>query len=106
METKFTKGKWVLVDDIENCNVLDIYNTDKSRVVSTCWVNDENEEEANANAKLIAAAPLLLDALTNILNIMNDSEGVAGYHLNGDIAKWAEFEEIASAEQAIKKATE
>ncbi len=43
-------------------------------------------------------------ALGGLLAIVNDSNGVDGYHLNGDIATWDEFEEeIEIAEAALKK---
>ena len=32
--------------------------------------------------------------LSDVNNIVYDSEGVAGYHNNGDVALWDEFEEI------------
>lgn len=43
----------------------------------------------------------LAEALEGILSIVSDSSGVAGYHLNGGIAKWGEFEEVAMAEEAL-----
>lgn len=48
----------------------------------------------------------LLAALENIIAITNDSQGVAGYHLNGDIAEWGSFQEIAEAEAVIAEAKE
>ncbi len=36
----------------------------------------------------------LKDALSGVLNITYDSTGVSGYHQNGDIASWGEFDEI------------
>lgn len=105
MEKKFSEGRWELDGDLIY-TILGEVICDIDPIGISKKVYTRSTEESIANAKLIAAAPLLLDALTNILNIMNDSEGVAGYHLNGDIAKWDEFEEIALAEEAIKKATE
>lgn len=61
-------------------------------------------EELNANARLIAAAPDLLAALEALMGIVSDSNGVAGYHRNGDIADWNEFDEINMAVAAIAKA--
>lgn len=43
----------------------------------------------------------LVEALEGFLAIASDSTGVAGYHLNGEIAKWCEFEEVAMAEEAL-----
>jgi len=31
-----------------------------------------------------------------LIDLQSDSEGVAGYHLNGDVAPWCEFEEIVN----------
>lgn len=47
----------------------------------------------------------LLAALQGMLNIVKDSRGVAGWHLNGDTAEWDEFDEVDAAETAIAKAT-
>jgi hypothetical protein len=75
------------------------------------------DEELEANCKLIAAAPELLDALINLLadveTLVSESTGVYGLHLNGDPAPWEELLEggrfewvttLASAHAAIAKA--
>ena len=46
----------------------------------------------------------LLEAVKGLLSITYDSDGVAGYHLNGDIADWNEFDEVNQAAEAIAKA--
>ena len=56
-------------------------------------------------AKLQQQNKELLDALVGLVAIAADSTGVAGYHLNGAIAEWGEFEEVAAAIKAIAKAT-
>ena len=43
----------------------------------------------------------LVEALEGLLSITDESLGVSGYHLNGDIAKWCEFEWVAMAEEAL-----
>lgn len=71
-----------------------------------------------ANARLIAAAPDLREALQGLLDdvigLMRESEGVAGLHLNGDVADWASLDEggrferlsnMSAARAAIAKAT-
>lgn len=45
----------------------------------------------------------LKNALKYILEIVNDSNGVDGYHLNGDVADWDEFVEIRNANQLISE---
>jgi hypothetical protein len=41
--------------------------------------------------QLVAHNTLLQGALYNIFGIIDDSTGVAGYHLNSDVARWEEF---------------
>jgi hypothetical protein len=43
----------------------------------------------------------LESALHGMLAIVNDSRGVAGYHRNGDVAEWDEFEEVGLAEVVL-----
>lgn len=68
-------------------------------------VRDCGSGDVEANARLIAAAPDLLEALKGVLAIVSDSQGVAGYHLNGNTAEWDEFDEVDAAIDAIAKAT-
>jgi len=58
--------------------------------------------QAELNAK-DARIRELEGALQGLLNIVNDSYGVDGYHLNGDVAHWSSFDEVAIAEAAIAK---
>lgn len=44
----------------------------------------------------------LVEALEGFLEIVSDSSGVVGYHLNGAIAHWREFEEVAMADEALE----
>lgn len=46
----------------------------------------------------------LLSALEGLLAIIRDSDGVTGYHLNGDVAPWDEFSEIEQAVSAVTRA--
>ena len=116
-EFKGTQGDWVL--DLYNETLVCSTNSDNGQIAECrspdvewnhiAYVSDgthweENEEVAKANAQLIATAPELLEALKGLLAITNDSEGVCGYHLNGDLAFWKEFKEVEIAEKAVKKA--
>lgn len=58
----------------------------------------------NSHDELVAMNKELLAALEGLVGIVDDSNGVSGYHLNGDIADWGEFEEIEMARDVITKA--
>lgn len=46
---------------------------------------------------------VLLEALNGVLGVMNNSEGVAGWHKNGDIATWDELlPEVATAIEFVE----
>ena len=68
MDEKFTKGEWKHISDThEFCDTGD-YQTDEiikvdKKCIAQCFsIGSISEEEAEANAKLIAAAPELLEA--------------------------------------------
>lgn len=46
---------------------------------------------------------VLLEALNGVLGVMNNSQGVAGWHKNGDIASWDELlPEVATALEFVE----
>ena len=57
----------------------------------------------NQHNELTEQRDVLLAALQGMIDIANDSQGVAGYHLNGEVADWGEFEEWKAACDAIAK---
>jgi len=61
---------------------------------------DELYDEVKRLERQLAEAR---EVIGNILNITYDSEGVAGYHDNGDVALWEEFEEIQQLEEQLKE---
>jgi hypothetical protein len=63
-EPKFTPGPWNVID----CAGLEV----EADGISLCalW-HSHDEEQAKANAALIAAAPCLLESLAECLEIMN-----------------------------------
>ena len=86
MKTKHTKGEWIVKSNSELCWV-------ESKTHHIATVSFGNE----ANAKLIAAAPELLEALQMAVNIL---ECKNGYHKKFDNPR--SIEEMKSA---IAKAT-
>ena len=48
-----------------------------------------------------AVCQSLASALEGILEIVSESAGVIGYHLNDDVATWDEFEEINAANEVL-----
>ena len=45
----------------------------------------------------------LESALGDLLAIVSDSTGVAGYHLNGAVAEWGDFDEVSAASAVLAK---
>lgn len=100
METKFTKGEWELAQQSIGFGYYDILTnlddeenwTERTEwVASTVLVKNMNPEEAEANAKLIAAAPYMFEVCRLLLACKSD----------------ADFQSvIRMAKEAIEKATE
>lgn len=78
--------------------------SDEKAVAVIPALDGREPDETEANANLMFAAPELLEALKGFIAVAEESAGVAGYHLNGDLAPWGEFEHVAEAEAAIAKA--
>ena len=55
-----------------------------------------------SDARLIAAAPEMLAALEAVLAVASQSAGIAGWHLNGDLAGWGEL--LPEVGEAIARA--
>jgi len=96
MEFEGTKGKWEKILDLSNGTdnaTIIIYSEDEDlNTISICETRS-NSKEDNANAKLIAAAPKLLEALQELMRTYNEKGQLLSF--NVDIAR-----------QAVKKALE
>ena len=72
---------------------------------STNLITTESESVAKLVTNLITPEPAevvkLVEALEGLLAIIDESLGVSGYHLNGAMAKWCEFDEVEMAEEAL-----
>lgn len=110
-EFKGTKGKWQL--GCRFYNIVSSKKTNRPTYTDKDWESERKfyggylvceSVSSKADAQLIASAPEMLEALQNLILLVNDSYGVCGYHLNGAVAEWNEFEEIENARNAINKA--
>ena len=64
METKHTPGPWIIG------NPTEIHDVDGTRIVMCCQTSDDVTDDASeANARLIAAAPELLEALKGVVRV-------------------------------------
>lgn len=64
----------------------------------------EAGEDNQEIAPTIIAAPDMLRTLESVLSLIDASSGVAGYHLNGEVATWEELALREEVEATIKKA--
>lgn len=111
-----TPGPWKVVY-IDGELIGSIYSK-KTRICSGICDDMKLEKEAKANAYLIASAPdmkdeinqlkaekaELLEALEELASVIDESEGVAGYHMNGTVAQWDGFDCVQKIMSVIKKA--
>jgi len=88
METKHTQGEWLTKEG-------QIYSQETGVTLAMIPYFDEENEEQEANARLIAAAPELLKALQTISSVLTD--------WNND-GKYKNL--IEHANTAIQKATQ
>lgn len=103
--TGYTKGPWT-VERYGDGDSLVIHSNHVNRVCFMATPGSHGDPATiAADARLIAAAPELYEALKGLLNIVAESRGIDGFHLNGNVAEWGEFEEVESANAAIAKAT-
>ena len=96
MEKKFTEGNWNVSDDTSECYLV---KSDDGGLIAFVYDGDIDDEAIHmdvvqANAKLIAAAPELLESLIALVNgCLSDSES-------------DKVVSLRKAKQIIKKATE
>ena len=97
METKHTKGEWRLQKDDPQVFIGESYNSGSdAEFCAFVQHSVDKREEAFANAKLIATAPDLLEALQELYDFTNN------YFGGSPAGKFARN----TAFKAIKKATE
>lgn len=98
MKTEFTKGEWIAVELPKKYGYCthEIHYSEKGECI-TDGVYGE------ANAKLIAAAPDLLEACLEVIKVWNEDGDNGEIQMKTPIA-WHRV--LRKANQAIKKATE
>jgi len=76
MNTKYTPGPWVIFDNDAEHKGIDNAEGDLSIILfgvnDNCGVQGRTKEEAEANARLIACAPELLEALEAAMAYINN----------------------------------
>lgn len=89
MEFKGTKGKWVISEiNISDLKSIAIFSDEKQEVLLHMYLpNREITEENKSNAKLIASAPDLLEALQEVMRVYNEKGQLLSF--NVDIARKA-----------------
>lgn len=67
------------------------------------WQADlEKTRAAAGETQLVGVVHDLARAANFLMNLRSDSTGVAGYHMNGEIASWDEFDEMNVAASALQ----
>jgi len=93
MKTEHTKGEWYAKDG-------QIYPTETGKTLAVIPYFNKEDKEQDANQKLIAAAPDLLQALDNLIDTLAE-QLTEDAKENEDI-----IDAIREAANAIQKATE
>lgn len=103
MKTQHTKGEWVIEQHHPSIYVCSGYKGFVIAEVTNQQISHfiGNDEEAQANAKLIAAAPDMLEALNCLLETMRPHIMKMGIRKG-----FSEHAALAQAQTAIHKATE
>ena len=104
MKKKFTEGEWI-IDKKRDTVCIDILCNDE--VVATCWDDYDCVDQLRANAKLIAAAPDLIEACIKLKEWNDKYPPGRIYDYSQGKAIENELTSIVKMQfEAIKKATE
>ena len=102
--TRYTPGPW-FVDDKQGGDVYRYILADvgfaSMFVAKLTYTGMETDRTVDANARLISAAPELLEALRMVMNVMPAEPPAAGRLIG---AERRHYDAIMAAKKAIKKA--
>jgi hypothetical protein len=70
MEFKGTQGHWEFITKPSPDQTHEIRKVESENGISICMIRTNNEKQAHANGKLIATAPLMLEALQKCYTTM------------------------------------
>lgn len=103
METKHTKGEWTLCQKSGTNDLCRIKDSSGGIIADCFWLGEgRSQAQSEANAKLIAAAPDLLEALQKV-----KSELMYENLINKEKSSGRNWQvELDIINQVIKKATE
>lgn len=124
MKFKGTKGDWIVTTDFREPTIINESNQIIFTHNKACFDNEDelhkyySHNKMMSNAKLIAAAPELLEALQSVTTQFNDllnslygqNMNIVGWHLNGDYETFDSFIDdnneggLELADKAINKA--
>ncbi len=86
----------------ENYMELGLFHPETGQITLTVQ-RKEGLTPAQKLAAMTKQRDVLLEALNGVLGVMNNSQGVAGWHQNGDIATWDELlPEVATALEFVE----
>jgi hypothetical protein len=115
METKHTKGKWkytkAAYSPYLQFNIETVDQSHSNTFIGECGGGNQPGLEIEANAKLIAAAPELLEALKLVYNLIDKRVLIRDISKDGDYSYFIKqsleiTKTVNLINDAIKKATE
>lgn len=67
---------------------------------------DAGNEVGYDTGRLLSLVERMLPVVEWLAAIQTESNGITGFHLNGDVADWDEFEDATQARAIIEEVTE
>lgn len=97
-ETRFTPGEWKFGVRPDGSMWLSLGDPKKGPHYQGDLVASIDD------ARLIVNARELYEWLSIIAGVIRESDGIAGFHLNGELMKWSDLDPEGQIEAALSKA--